>query len=56
MGDPEAEFEIVVLRSFDLVNWVEIIRTNTIDKQVVWYDPLPDTNTAVFYRPLVVLP
>lgn len=51
----QGEFDVIILRSTNLIDWVEIIRTNTVNKQVLWNDPNPPYPNA-FYKPQVVIP
>lgn len=54
-ANTNAEFEVVILRSTNLVHWELLTRTNTVNHQVLW----DDTNAPVdqcFYRPLIVIP
>lgn len=50
-----AEFEVIVMRSTNLVHWELLCRTNTVNHQVLWDDPNPPYPNG-FYKPMIVIP
>lgn len=54
-ANTNAEFEFRVLRSTNLVDWEEIIHTNTTNHQLIWSDPNPPYPNG-FYKPQIFIP
>lgn len=54
-SNTNAEFEVLVMRSTNLIHWELLCRTNTVNHQVLWDDPNPPYPNG-FYKPMIVIP
>jgi len=55
MATNTTEIEFFVMRSTNLVDWQEVVRSNTVNHQALWDDPDKPYPNA-FYQTFIVLP